>query len=85
MAKGQLAADTRIPEGIDISKNRHEMLIAVTDKMRRRHMKLLNTADDFQRVMALLRGFEMPVTIGFEATGDNLGALMHARGRPVST
>ncbi len=63
MAKAQHTADTRILVGIDISKNRQEVLIAVPDKTRRRRMTVLNTADDYQRLIALLRGFEMPVTI----------------------
>jgi len=80
MAKAQHTAHTRILVGIDISKNRHEVLIAVPDKTRRRRMTVLNTADDYQRLIALLRGFEMPVTIGFEATGNYHRALMHALG-----
>ena len=48
------------------------------DKTRRRRMTVLNTADGYQRLIALLRGFEMPITIGFEATVNHYWSLMHA-------
>jgi transposase len=80
MAKAQHTAETRILVGIDISRNRHEVLIAVPNKTRRRRMTVLNTSDDYQRLIALLLGFELPVTIGFEATGNYHRALMHALG-----
>jgi hypothetical protein len=72
MAKAKHTTDARILVGIDISKNRHEVLIDVPGKTRRRRMTVLNTADDYQRLIAVLRGFELPVTIGFEATGNCL-------------
>ena len=80
MAKAEHTVDACILVGIDISKNRHEVLIAVPGKTRRRRMTVLNTSEDYQRLIALLRGFEMPVTIGFEATGNYHRALMHALG-----
>ena len=80
MAKAQHTPDARILVGIDISKNRHEVLIFVPGKMRRRRMTVLNTADNYHRLIAVLRGFEMPVTIGFEATGNYHRALMYVLG-----
>lgn len=41
---------------------------------------MLNTADDYRRLIDVLRGFEQPVTIGFEATGNYHRALMFALG-----
>ena len=76
MAKTQHTPDARILVGIDIAKNRHEVLIAVPGKTRRRRMTVLNTADDYQRLISLLRGFEMPVTIGFEGQGTALTATV---------
>ena len=76
MAKTQNTPDARILLGIDISKNRHEVLIAVPGKTRWRRMTVLNTADDDQRLISLLRGFEMPVTIGFEGQGTALTATI---------
>ena len=34
---------------IDISKHRHEVLIGIPGKMRRRRMTVTNTLDDFRR------------------------------------
>ena len=80
MAMAQYTTDARVLVGIDISKNRHEVLIAVPGKTRPRRMTVLNIADDFHRLIATLRGFELPVTIGFEATGNYHRALMYALG-----
>lgn len=80
MAKAEHTSDARVLVGIDISKNRHEVLIAVPGKARRRRMTVLNTADDYRRLIDVLRGFEQPVMIGFEATGNYHRALMFALG-----
>lgn len=37
---------------IDISKHRHEVLISVPGKKRRRRLTILNTLADFQRLSA---------------------------------
>ncbi len=60
MAKAQHTPDARILVGIDISKNRHEVLMFVPGRMRRRRITVLNTADKYQRLIAVLRGFELP-------------------------
>ena len=41
MAKVEHTSDARVLVGIDISKHRHEVLIAVPDKTRRRRMMTL--------------------------------------------
>jgi hypothetical protein len=53
---------------IDISKHRHEVLIGIPDRTRRRRIAVINTQEDFQRVSAALAGYNLPVRIGFEAT-----------------
>ena len=55
---------------IDISKHRHEVLIGIPGKMRRRRMTVTNTLDDFRRLSAALVSYNLPVRIGFEATGN---------------
>ena len=80
MAKVEHTSDARVLVGIDISKNRHEVLIAVPGKVRRRRMTVLNKSEDFQRLIDVLREFGLPVTIGFEATGNYHRALMFALG-----
>ena len=80
MTKAHDTTGARVLVGIDISKHRHEVLIAVPGKTRRRRMTVLNTAADYRRLIEALRGFELPVTIGFEATGNYHRALMFALG-----
>ena len=78
MAKVEHTSDARVLVGIDISKHRHEVLIAVPGKARRRRMTVLNTAEDYRRLIDVLREFGRSVTIGFEATGNYHRALMFA-------
>ena len=80
MAKANPTTDARVLVGIDISKSRHEVLIAILGKIRRRRMKVLNTAADYQRLIEILCGFELPISIGFQATGNYHRALMFALG-----
>jgi transposase len=60
---------------IDISKARHEVLIAVPGKKRRRRLSVLNELDEFNRLTATLTGYDRPVRVAFEATGNYHRAL----------
>ena len=53
---------------IDISKYRHEVLIAEPGKKRRRRLTIQNKREDFDRLIALLMGYGRSFRIGFEAT-----------------
>jgi transposase len=66
---------------IDISKHRHEVLIGVPGKKRRRRLTITNTLDDFQRLASILADYGLPVRIGFEATGNYHRPLAHHLGR----
>lgn len=66
---------------VDISKHRHEILIATPGKTRRRRLTIQNTLDDFERLSGILAGYGLPVRIGFEATGNYHRALAHHLGR----
>ncbi len=55
---------------IDISKHRHEVLIGIPGKKRRRRLTIMNTLEDFERLAGFIAGYQMPVRIGFEATGN---------------
>lgn len=69
--------------GIDISKHRHEVLIAVLSKKRRRRLTIQNKREDFERLVSILQGFQTPVCVGFEATGNyhrNLAYALHKAG-----
>jgi len=76
---------------IDISKHRHEVLIDIPGKKRRRRMTITNTLEDFRRLSATLASFDLPVRIGFEATGNYHRPLAHHLGqggfdlKPVSS
>ena len=61
--------------GIDIAKNRHEVLIEVPGRKRRRRVTMLNTRADFDRLTALLLEHDRPVRVAFEATGNYHRAL----------
>ncbi len=76
MAKVEHTSDARVLVGIDISRHRHEVLIAVPGKTRRRRMTITNSLEDFQRLIALLQEYALPVRVGFEATGNYHRVLM---------
>ena len=82
MTKVEHTSDARVLVSIDISKHRHEVLIAALGKTRRRWRRLTitNSTDDFMRLIALLREYDMPVRIGFEATGNYHRVLMYRLG-----
>tara|TARA_R110000787_G_scaffold277172_1_gene386358 strand:- start:2291 stop:2548 length:258 start_codon:yes stop_codon:yes gene_type:complete len=66
--------DTTIAQGdpilvaIDIAKARHEVFIAVPGKKRRRRLTVLNQLVDFNRLIATLADYGLPVRVAFEAT-----------------
>ena len=80
MAKVEDTADAPVLVGIDISKHRHEVLIAAPGKTRRRRLTITNTLDDFQRLIAILGDYSLPVQVGFEATGNYHRALIYQLG-----
>ena len=65
---------------IDISKARHEVLIAVPGKKRRRRLTVLNQLDDFNRLIEALSEYGRPVRAAFEATGNYHRALAYQLG-----
>jgi transposase len=73
--------DASIPQtepvlvAIDISKTRHEALIAVPGQTRRRRVTVLNRLDDFTRLIGALSDYGRPVRVAFEATGNYHRAL----------
>jgi transposase len=77
MAWTETTPDARVLVGVDISKHRHEVLIAAPGKQRRRRVTLTNTKADFDRLVGVLSGYGRPVRVGFEATGNYHRALAH--------
>ena len=65
---------------IDIAKHRHEILIAVPGKKRRRRMTIQNTHEDYHRLIPLLSDYGLPIRIGFEATSNYHRVLAHHLG-----
>lgn len=66
---------------IDISKHRHEVLIGIPGKKRRRRLTIMNTLEEFQRLVTTLASYDLPVRIGFEATGNYHRVLAHHLGQ----
>ena len=62
MAKTNHITDALVLAGVDNSKNRHDVLIAVPGRTRRRRLKVLTTAEDDERLIGTLRSFGLPVT-----------------------
>jgi transposase len=62
---------------IDIAKSRHEVLVAIPGKKRRRRLTVLNQLEDFNRLIAVLSAYGSPVRVAFEATGNYHRALAY--------
>ncbi|NVO29201.1 IS110 family transposase, partial [Donghicola sp. C2-DW-16] len=62
---------------IEIAKSRHEVLIAIPGKTRRRRLTVLNRQEDFDRLIQALTGYGLPVRVAFEATGNYHRALAY--------
>ena len=65
-----IAQDAPVLVAIDIAKARHEVLIAIPGKKRRRRLTVLNQMEDFQRLITSLASYGRPVRAAFEATGN---------------
>jgi len=70
MAKTDTNLTDHVLVAIDISKKRYDILIASPGKKRRRRITMMNTLEDFRRLIDLLRDYGCPVRVGFEATGN---------------
>lgn len=77
MTKLQSMPDGAVLVAIDISKHRHEVLIEIPGRARRRRLTILNTRPDHDRLVEALSAFEAPVVAGFEATSNYHRALAH--------
>jgi len=77
MTNTSIAQTEPVLVAIDISKARHEVLIAVPGKKRRRGLTVLNQLEDFNRLIATLSGYGCPVRVAFEATGNYHRALVY--------
>ena len=75
MTKNDITQSDPVLAAIDISKHRHEVLIEVPGKKRRRKVTVLNTLEEFNRLTQLLTDYNLPVRVAFEATGNYHRAL----------
>lgn len=80
MTEPSIAQNEPVLVAIDISKARHEVLISVPGKKRRRRLTVLNQLDDFNRFAATLSEYGRPVRVAFEATGNYHRALAYHLG-----
>ncbi len=60
VANTNIAQAERVLGAIDISKARHEVLITVPGKKRRRRLTILNHLDDFNRLATALSDYGCP-------------------------
>ncbi len=77
MSKASIAQNPPILAAIDIAKARHEVLIAIPGKKRRRRLTVLNQLDDFNRLITTLASYGLPVRVAFEATGNYHRAIAY--------
>ena len=61
----------------DITKARHEVLLAVPYKKRRRRLTDLNSLADFNRLITVLKEHGCPLRVAFVATGNYHRALAY--------
>ncbi|MBJ2150056.1 hypothetical protein [Paracoccus sp. IB05] len=69
--------------GVDITKHRHEVMIAAPGKTGRRRLSVTNSAGDLMRLTAIRREYDLPVRSDFEATGTGHRALIYHPGVAV--
>lgn len=80
MTNSIIAQGEPVLVAIDIAKARHEVLIAVPGRKRRRRLTVLNQLDDFNRLITTLSDYHRPVRAAFEATGNYHRALAYRLG-----
>jgi len=76
MTRNEPTSSTSVLAAIDISKHRHEVLIEVPGRKRRRRVTVLNNLEEFNRLIELLSDYNRPVRVAFEATGNYHRALV---------
>ena len=72
-----IAQNTPVLMAIAIAKARHEVLIAVAGKKRRRGLTVFNELADFTLLIVALKDYGHPVRAAFEATGNYHRALAY--------
>ena len=65
MIDASIAQPETILVAIDIAKSRHEVLISIPGKKRRRRLTVLNRLEDFNRLIASLADYNCPVRVAF--------------------
>ena len=77
MTETSITQNAPILVAIDIAKARHEVLIAIPGKKRRRRLTILNQLDDFKRLTASLASYSLPIRVAYEATGNYHRAIAY--------
>lgn len=83
MTEITIAQDAPVLVAIDIAKARHEVLISVPDKKRRRRLTVLNQLTDFNRLIAALKEYGRPVRVAFEGQTMGLAAIITVPWRTI--
>jgi transposase len=77
MTTRQPMPDGAVLVAIDVAKHRNEILIEAPASSRRRRLSVLNTREEHDRLVGVLTGYNAPVIVGFEATGNYHRPLAH--------
>ena len=77
MTNAHITQTAPILVAIDIAKYRHEVLIDIPDRKRRRRLSVLNMREEFERLIVLLLEYDRPVRVAFEATGNYHRAIAY--------
>jgi transposase len=72
-----IAQNAPVLVALDIAKARHDVLIAVPGKKRRRRLTVLNKLVDFTRLITALKDYGRPVRAAFETTGNDHRAFAY--------
>lgn len=70
MANFHITPSPAVFVGIDIAKARNEVLVELPDRKRRKRFSVLNTREEHDFLIENLKAFNLPVVVGFEATGN---------------
>lgn len=77
MTEIDIAQDAPVLVAIDIAKARHEVLIAIPGKKRRRRLTVLNQMEDFQRLITSLASYGMEACPGSQWLARKLIEVKH--------
>ena len=77
MTKSDSTPGSATVVAVDVAKSHNEVLIEPPAPARRRHFRVENTLEDYERLADYLRRLGPRTVVGFEATGNYHRPLAH--------